>query len=70
MLADQFTPGFAMELMHKDIRLALQLAESQQLPLPVATAACRLYAEAIRQGRGGESFSAVAKVCQGAAPQS
>lgn len=69
VLADQFTPGFAMELMHKDMRLALQLAESLQLPLPVAAAACRLYAEAIRQGRGGEDFSAVAKVCQGAENQ-
>ncbi|HVX63613.1 MAG TPA: NAD(P)-dependent oxidoreductase [Pirellulales bacterium] len=67
LLADQFAPGFATELMHKDLRLAIQLADSLQVPLPVSAAAFQLYTMALNEGRGADDFASVAKVIERAA---
>ena len=67
LLADQFAPGFATELMHKDLRLAIQLADSLRVPLPVSAAAFQLYTTALNEGRGADDFASVAKVIERAA---
>lgn len=67
LLADQFAPGFATELMHKDLALAIHLADSLRVPLPVSAAAFQLYTAALNEGRGADDFSAVAKVIERAA---
>jgi 3-hydroxyisobutyrate dehydrogenase len=67
VLADNYSPGFTVELMRKDLALALDLAQALQVPLPVSAAAFQLYTAAMHQGRSGDDFAAVAKVCELAA---
>jgi 3-hydroxyisobutyrate dehydrogenase len=54
-----FAPLFALELMAKDLRLALELAERHALDAPVASAALERYQAAEHDGRGGLDYSAV-----------
>ena len=54
-----FAPLFALELMAKDVRLALELAERHALDVPVASAALERYRAAEHDGRGGLDYSAV-----------
>jgi 3-hydroxyisobutyrate dehydrogenase len=54
-----FAPHFALELMAKDLRLALELAERHALDAPVASAALERYQAAEHDGRGGLDYSAV-----------
>jgi 3-hydroxyisobutyrate dehydrogenase len=54
-----FAPLFALELMAKDVGLALELAERHALDVPVASAALERYRAAEHDGRGGLDYSAV-----------
>jgi 3-hydroxyisobutyrate dehydrogenase len=54
-----FAPLFALELMAKDVGLALELAERHAVDAPVASAALDRYRAAARDGRGGLDYSAV-----------
>jgi 3-hydroxyisobutyrate dehydrogenase len=67
LLANQYTPGFMTELMHKDVALAVGMAEQLGVPTPVAAHALEQYQAAIRLGHGRDDFAAVAKVCEQAA---
>jgi 3-hydroxyisobutyrate dehydrogenase len=55
-----YQPGFAAELMLKDLRLALAAAQSADADTPMGKAAAALYAEFVEQEDGrGKDFSAM-----------
>jgi len=67
LLADQFVPGFMTELMRKDMALAVSLAQSLNVPTPVAAGALQQFTSALNQGLGSLDFSSVLKVAEAAA---
>ncbi|WP_397541434.1 3-hydroxyisobutyrate dehydrogenase [Roseovarius salis] len=57
---NDYTPGFAAELMLKDLRLAMQAAEEAGADTPIGETAMRLYARFVEQEDGmGRDFSAM-----------
>ena len=57
---NDYTPGFAAELMLKDLRLAQQAAESADADTPVGALAMRLYEQFVEaEGGTGKDFSAM-----------
>ena len=64
MLDGDFTPTFMAELMHKDVKLALNLARSTGVPTPLLDETKRSYDEAVDSGWGKEDFSAVTHVVE------
>jgi 2-hydroxy-3-oxopropionate reductase len=67
LLANQYAPGFSTALMHKDVRLAMEMALALQIPTPMAATARQQYLAALRQGHGAKDFAAVVKVMEQAA---
>ncbi|HJS98148.1 MAG TPA: NAD(P)-dependent oxidoreductase [Terriglobales bacterium] len=64
VLANDFDPNFALQLMAKDLTYALQEGNALGIRLQTATAALEIFRKAIAGGYGEEDFSAVAKVFQ------
>ena len=60
--AGNFAPGFALDLAHKDLRLAVQLADRTGVPGTVAPNVLNLLRSARAMGLGGEDSSAMIKV--------
>ncbi|SDZ37350.1 3-hydroxyisobutyrate dehydrogenase [Jannaschia faecimaris] len=57
---NDYKPGFAAELMQKDLGLALQAAEAVDSPTPLGTEALRQYAQFVDEENGrGKDFSAL-----------
>jgi 3-hydroxyisobutyrate dehydrogenase len=56
---DGYRPGFAAELMLKDLGLGQQAAAEAGAATPMGAAAARLYAEFVADGGRGRDFSAV-----------
>ena len=57
---NEYAPGFAAELMLKDLRLSQQAAESHDADTPLGLAAMRLYARFVEEEGGtGKDFSAM-----------
>ena len=54
-----YPPAFPLKHQQKDLRLALQLGDSHDVPLPVAAAANEAFKRAKAEGRGDDDFSAV-----------
>src|SRR5262249_32541974 len=63
---DGFAPGFMVDLMRKDLGLALDAGADLGLPLTLTAMTHQLYALASRQGHGRLDMSAVAKLLEGA----
>ena len=61
-LAGNFTPGFALDLAHKDLRLAVQLADRTGVPGVVAPNVLNLLRAARGMGMGGEDVGAMIRV--------
>ncbi|MCO5609310.1 hypothetical protein L7F22_063536 [Adiantum nelumboides] len=59
MVNNKFTPAFPLKHQQKDLRLALQLAESVSQAIPVAASANEIYKVAKSKGFGDQDFSAV-----------
>lgn len=65
LLARRFDPpGFRMRLGHKDIRLALDLAESTATPLPIADLVRQHALEGIARGLGELDFTALLRIVE------
>lgn len=64
MLKDQFQPGFMLDLMKKDMGLALEIGKTLSVPMPVGAAAYQHYAAGTSMGVGREDFSAVCKAVE------
>ncbi|MEK4404211.1 NAD(P)-dependent oxidoreductase [Sporosarcina sp. resist] len=58
---EEYEPGFALKLLRKDMGFALQLAESNQLHLPISQALFAVYEEAEHAGLAEEDMSALYK---------
>ncbi|KIZ13558.1 2-hydroxy-3-oxopropionate reductase [Streptomyces natalensis] len=59
LLARDYTPGFKLELHHKDMGNALDAARTVGVPLPVGAVAAQLIASAVARGDGALDHSAL-----------
>lgn len=64
MLAHEFTPGFRIDLHHKDLGIALDTAREAGVPLPVSAVVAQLMAAARTQGHGDLDHSALLLVLE------
>ncbi|MGI6854629.1 NAD(P)-dependent oxidoreductase [Mesorhizobium sp. 1B3] len=66
-LRRDFRPGFMTKLQHKDVRLALGMAEQLGAPMPMAGAAFDLLDKAVASGFGSDDGSgSMLRVCEAA----
>jgi 4-hydroxybutyrate dehydrogenase/sulfolactaldehyde 3-reductase len=56
------SPGFTIDLAHKDLTLIVEAANAVRVPVPVAAAAREAFSAARSEGFGGSDFSAVVDV--------
>ncbi|MCX6628912.1 MAG: NAD(P)-dependent oxidoreductase, partial [Candidatus Solibacter sp.] len=61
LLAGSFQPGFKLDLMKKDVNLALDSARAQRIPLLLTATASQVFAAASMAGKGSADFSAAAQ---------
>jgi 3-hydroxyisobutyrate dehydrogenase-like beta-hydroxyacid dehydrogenase len=61
LLAGRFEPGFKLDLMKKDINLAVDSAQAAGVSLVLTAEAARIFAAASAAGLGGADFSAAAQ---------
>lgn len=61
MLKDQYPPSFPLRLMHKDMRLALELAGQKGVELPAAAASYATYSAVKDASKDDADYSAVAR---------
>lgn len=59
VLKGDVTPGFMVDLAHKDMGLALDFAAGVQTPVPMGAAARQIYTHAQVQGRGRDDWTAI-----------
>ncbi len=59
VLAGDTSPGFTIDLAHKDLSLIMGAANAARVPLPVAAAAREMFSTARARGYGGQDFSAM-----------
>lgn len=67
MIARDFETHFSVDLMHKDLTLALEQANDLQVPVPGLTAVREQFQAARAAGYGGEDIGALLKVVEAAA---
>jgi 3-hydroxyisobutyrate dehydrogenase len=60
--AQDFTPYFALYLLHKDLGYALEEAGKQNAPLPTTAIAREFYRMAMMQGLGDQDVAAISQV--------
>lgn len=58
-LAGDVSPGFTIDLAHKDLTLVMEAANAARLPMPIAAAAREAFSSARARGFGGQDFSAM-----------
>jgi 3-hydroxyisobutyrate dehydrogenase len=63
-MAANFQPGFTLDLMYKDVGLAVDTAGQLNVPLYFGALARQRYAEARRAGFGSEDSSAISKIVE------
>jgi 4-hydroxybutyrate dehydrogenase/sulfolactaldehyde 3-reductase len=67
VLKGDVTPGFTIDLAHKDLTLILEAANAVKVPVPIAAVAREAFSAARSRGNGDLDFSAMADVaCDGA----
>ncbi|CAN5217638.1 NAD(P)-dependent oxidoreductase [soil metagenome] len=64
MVAADFRPGFKVDHQQKDLRLALELARDNLLPLPATALVHQLFASLQAEGFGAEGTQALVKVLE------
>ncbi|WP_279384508.1 NAD-binding protein [Geotalea toluenoxydans] len=57
-----FSRNLALKYVHEQLLLVMDAARKVNLDLPGAETACKLYEQAVQDGRGEEDYSAVVKV--------
>jgi len=62
ILKRDFAPSFRVDLAHKDLRLAQEVAQEANLPVPATTAALMTFTMARSLGLDGEDTTALVKV--------
>ncbi|MDP9339861.1 MAG: NAD(P)-dependent oxidoreductase [Acidobacteriota bacterium] len=61
LLKGEYTPSFPLRLMHKDMKLALELAKRVSVDLPTTTAAYKTYSKVKEEAKEDLDYSAVMK---------
>ncbi len=61
LLQHNYTPSFPLRLMHKDLRLATELAREVNVDLPAGSAARDLYGEVLRDARDDVDYAAIGR---------
>lgn len=61
MLRNEYPPSFPLRLMHKDMRLALELARQKGLDLPAAAASYATYSAVKDASKDDADYSAIAR---------
>ena len=56
---NEYDPGFAINLLHKDMRLAMDMANNAEMPLPIGSQLTERLKEAINNGLGDKDMSAL-----------
>ncbi len=64
ILQRNFQPGFKSKLQYKDVRLAMELANGLDVPLPVASLTHEFYKSCMAQGLGEEDHTNVIRVIE------
>ena len=64
LLKDSFEPGFLLDLMKKDMGIAVDLGKALDVPLPLGAGAYQMYAAASCLGAGYLDFSAVSRAVE------
>ncbi len=59
VLKGDTTPGFAIDLAHKDLTLIVEAANAARAPMPMAAAAREAFSQARARGYGDKDFSAM-----------
>ena len=67
VLKGDLSPAFMLDLAHKDLGLALDVAGATNVPLPVGAAAREQYTLARGQGRGRQDWTAIYAMMRGLA---
>jgi 3-hydroxyisobutyrate dehydrogenase-like beta-hydroxyacid dehydrogenase len=60
LMAGSYKPGFKLDLMKKDVNLALESGKAQKVPLLLTSLAAQVFAAASAAGDGASDFSAAA----------
>jgi 3-hydroxyisobutyrate dehydrogenase-like beta-hydroxyacid dehydrogenase len=61
LLEDSFKPGFKLDLMKKDVNLALESARASNTPLLLTSVAAQVFAAVSAAGKGRDDFSVAAQ---------
>jgi len=61
LLKGQYEPGFMLDLMKKDVGIAVEMGRAMDVAVPLGAAAYQLFAAASSLGAGSLDFSAVCK---------
>jgi 3-hydroxyisobutyrate dehydrogenase-like beta-hydroxyacid dehydrogenase len=61
LMQGSFEPGFRLDLMKKDVNLALESARALGVPVLLTSAAAQVFTAASAAGKGSEDFSAAAQ---------
>lgn len=61
LIADRFDPGFKLDLMKKDVSLALEAGRDLKVPLSIGKAVAQILSSASAAGEGEKDFSVAAK---------
>jgi 3-hydroxyisobutyrate dehydrogenase len=64
LLKDSYEPGFMLDLMKKDMGIAVDLGKALDVPLPLGAGAYQMYAAASCLGAGYLDFSAVSRAVE------
>ena len=64
LIKGEFAPGFMLDLMKKDVGLAVGLGKEMNVAMPIAAVAYQMFALASSLGAGSEDFSAVCKAAE------
>lgn len=59
VLKGDLTPAFMIDLAHKDLGIALDVANQLHVPVPLGAAAREVYSQARASGRGKQDWSAI-----------
>jgi 4-hydroxybutyrate dehydrogenase/sulfolactaldehyde 3-reductase len=62
VLKGDVTPGFTIDLAHKDLSLIVDAANAARVPVPIAAVAREAFSTARARGYGASDFSAMADV--------
>jgi len=62
VLKGDISPGFTIDLAHKDLTLIVEAANAAKVPVPIAAVAREAFSVARSRGKGGDDFSSIVDV--------